>query len=865
MAFFLSFLAGVVFFYLFNCFPFITGFTFLSASAFLILRKKYVLIFVVAVGILYAFLRFTPETDFPPIRGKEMLLSGTFISGASTTSTGRRVQTFYPDSASIAEIDASSESNPSRHPLLKVGIDSQRGGEEGLTVNIISDAEFEISGRYVILARVRKDMTRLSPGVINNNNKLYANLIEVRDYKKGKKTLRLMFESARARLDAYIEKNFSADSGALVSAITTGRRTHMSDELKDAFNSTGLAHILSISGTHFGLFSVFLFGIFRLLIKYLPYRILQRITLYVTPSQGAAVLCIPFMVAYLGLAGWSIPAVRSFIMISLFLSGLLINRKGFWLNSLLFAAFIIVLWNPEALFSLSFQLSFLAVLFIGFSVGYTGNRKGGEVSELESEKDGKSSKRFLASGLKILRTSILISLAASVGTAPLVAYHFHYFSVISPLANLFITPLIGFVLLPLSLISSFVFLLTGNYPFAPLIKIISDFIVYLVMNISSLSFADIKISAFPAIIVVFFYAGAVIYSSGKNKGEDNAPQPPPNVTSPLSAPPLSALRRIRRGEKLRRGWGSYGSTGGEGGIKLRGRLIYLKIPLVIMVIYLFLSAFWKKHDINITYLDVGQGDSSVIELPDSKTLVIDAGKSGREVAAYLKYRGKKTIDSVILSHPHPDHTGGVNYLLANFKVKELWDNGRLVYPEGFLNGSRHRSFERGDIIEGKGYKIYALHPYKEFYTLEGDEYNEENNSSLVLKIDGKEKSFLFAGDIEEEAEEDISHLGQWLKSDAIKIPHHGGKTSASACFLNAVSPQIAVISAGRDNAFGHPHEETLDMLGNTKIYRTDIDGAIKITEKDGGLVVKTYKDFQFEKTRNFKGELRNIKRLFEAW
>ncbi len=835
MAFFLSFLAGVVFFYLFNCFPFITGFTFLSASAFLILRKKYVLIFVVAVGILYAFLRFTPETDFPPIRGKEMLLSGTFISGASTTSTGRRVQTFYPDSASIAEIDASSESNPSRHPLLKVGIDSQRGGEEGLTVNIISDAEFEISGRYVILARVRKDMTRLSPGVINNNNKLYANLIEVRDYKKGKKTLRLMFESARARLDAYIEKNFSADSGALVSAITTGRRTHMSDELKDAFNSTGLAHILSISGTHFGLFSVFLFGIFRLLIKYLPYRILQRITLYVTPSQGAAVLCIPFMVAYLGLAGWSIPAVRSFIMISLFLSGLLINRKGFWLNSLLFAAFIIVLWNPEALFSLSFQLSFLAVLFIGFSVGYTGNRKGGEVSELESEKDGKSSKRFLASGLKILRTSILISLAASVGTAPLVAYHFHYFSVISPLANLFITPLIGFVLLPLSLISSFVFLLTGNYPFAPLVKITADLIVYLVINAARLPFADVKVSAFPIFAVIFFYAGAAIYFSGKNKGEDNAPQLPFNL------------------------------RGGDGGVKLRGRLIYLIIPLVVMVFYLSLSAFWKKHDITITYLDVGQGDSAVIELPDNKTVVIDTGGSGREAAEFLKYKGKKTIDALVLSHPHPDHTGGVNYLLANFKVKELWDNGRLVYPEGFLNGSRHRSFERGDIIEGKGYKIYALHPYKEFYTLEGDEYNEENNSSLVLKIDGKEKSFLFAGDIEEEAEEDISHLGQWLKSDAIKIPHHGGKTSASACFLNAVSPQIAVISAGRDNAFGHPHEETLDMLGNTKIYRTDIDGAIKITEKDGGLVVKTYKDFQFEKTRNFKGELRNIKRLFEAW
>ena len=168
----------------------------------------------------------------------------------------------------------------------------------------------------------------------------------------------------------------------------------MSDGMKDAFNSTGLAHVLSISGTHFGIFSVLLFGLFRLVIKFLPYSLLQRITLYVTPSQGAAALSLPFMLAYLALSGWSIPAVRSFIMISLFLIGLLIGRKRFWLNSLLFAAFVIVLWNPEALFSLSFQLSFLAVLFIGFSIDYEKDKEHPEVQESKGADEQKILPRF---------------------------------------------------------------------------------------------------------------------------------------------------------------------------------------------------------------------------------------------------------------------------------------------------------------------------------------------------------------------------------------------------------------------------------------------------------------------------------------
>ncbi|MCG2710291.1 MAG: DNA internalization-related competence protein ComEC/Rec2, partial [Thermodesulfovibrionales bacterium] len=591
----------------------------------------------------------------------------------------------------------------------------------------------------------------------------------------------------------------------------TGQRGNMSDGLRDAFSSAGLAHVLSISGTHFGIFSVLLFGIFSLVLKFLPYSLLQRITLYVTPSQGAAVLCLPFMLAYLALSGWSIPAVRSFIMISLFLIGLLIGRKRFWLNSLLFAAFVIVLWNPEALFSLSFQLSFLAVLFIGFSIGYGKDKDNPEAQESKGADEQKFLPRFFASSLRILRASVLLTLSASLGTAPLVAYHFHYFSIISPLSNLLITPLIGFVLLPLSLISSFAFLFTGHYILGSLANIVADITVYLVRFTAEFPFSDIKIPAFPLFAVIIFYAGFVFYFF---------------VSKKKLVPVITSL---------------------------------------LMIVYLSAYIFLRGGEMGITYLDVGQGDGAVVELPDKKVVVVDTGKSGREAAAFLKYLGMKSIDALVLSHADSDHAGGTDYLMARFKVKEMWDSGRIIYPEGNSTGIVRRILERGDVIEGKGYKMYALHPYREFYTMNGGSDNGGNNSSLVLRIEGRKKTFLFTGDIEEEAQEDIIHLGKWLKSDVVKVPHHGGRTSAYKPFYDVASPEIAVISAGRDNAFGHPHQDTLEMLEGAKIYRTDMNGAVKITEKDGRLEVKTYRDFRFSKTKTFAGEMKNIKRLFMVW
>jgi competence protein ComEC len=811
MAFFLSFLSGVIVFYLSQYFLFTAILIFAVSLLFLILKKKYLLIPVIAFGIFYAFFRYGTEQDFSFTRGKELLVSGVFDSEPVITSSGNFMQGFHVDSAMDTDTGESLEEL------------------DDAVIKIISNSKFDIGSKYELIIEAGKDKTRFNPGRIKSND-FYAYLKEINNLRGDTESIWMAFQRARARLNSHITESFAPDSAAFISSITTGQRGGISEELRDAFNATGLVHILSVSGTHFGLFSVFLFGIFRTLIKLLPYRILQRITIYITPSQGAAILCLPFMIAYLGLSGASIPAIRSFIMVSLFLIGLLIGRKDFWLNSLLFAAFVIVLWEPATLFNLSFQLSFLAVLFIGFSVGYMEDKKGPEGQKSRDAED-KRLLSFLTSGLHIFRASLLLTLAASLGTAPLVAYHFHYFSIISPISNLFITPLIGFVLLPLSIFSAFIFLLTGHYVFDPLTRVVSDLTVYLVMNIGGLSFADAKIPAFPAILVILFYAGFIFYIlSGKKK---------------------------------------YGLT----------------LPLIPIIIYLSIAVFSKRPDINVTYLDVGQGDSAVVETSEGKTMVIDTGNTGKELEAYLRYRGKKTVDALIVTHADNDHSGGMQRAIKRFDVKEVWDNGLLIYPDDLLKNVMHRSLKRGDEITVEDIKIIVLHPYKGFYTFAKNESTDRNNYSLVVKITGK-KSFLFTGDVGEEAEEDMAHLGRWLKSDVIKVPHHGGRTSTNQTFFDEVSPEIAVISVGRDNPYGHPHIETLERLSeamdnppipplakggeggfvsDAKIYRTDRDGAIKITERGDHLEAKIYKDFQFEKTRSFTGEVENIKRLFVVW
>ncbi len=737
---------------------------------------------------------------------------------------------------------------------------------------------------YRMKVQIPGDAYFLNPGGPRNIPAGYAAETEDLGEEQEKNPFKKFFRSMRSALNSGIRGRFSANTAPFLMSVTTGERSLLAKDMNNAFSVTGLAHILSISGSHFGLLLFVLFGVIRFLVKLAPYRLLTRLTLYFTPSQIAAALCIPFMTGYLGISDMSPPAVRSFIMIIFFLSGLLIQRKGFWLNTLLLAAVIITVMQPDSLLDLSFQLSFIAVLCIGTAA--EGARKNGsserpkeqgEMVEAEKMKfknpHGLSSvlMRFWSSALEFFRSSLRISLAVTIGTAPLTAYSFHYFSLISPVTNLIITPVIGFIILPAALLSSCVFLLSGTFPMHALIDRITGFVLSCIRYAAQWDFIDIKAPAFPPILLITFYSGLLLYVVLKDReklsvmSDELKDKDPLHLTSHCLYTRHSL--RITHHCLLDSSLITHHPSLPLGSSRITHHfLLSFAVAVIPIIIYAGLM-FFEHRGMRITYLDVGQGDSAVVELPDKKTLVIDTGKNGFQAGEFLKYRGIRQVEAIVLSHGQSDHAGGLRHLVDNFRVSEVWDNGRLTYAEGLLKGVRHRGLQRGDTISGAdgGYRITVLHPYEGFYagsTRDAD----ENNDSLVLKIQGRRHAFLFSGDIESSAGDNLAYLGEYLRSAVFKVPHHGSRSSLSGAFFRGISPAIAVISVGKKNPYGHPHSETLGMLRGVEVFRTDRDGAIGIKERpDGGLEVRTARDFMLSGAKGIGDEWLNLKKLFLVW
>jgi competence protein ComEC len=174
---------------------------------------------------------------------------------------------------------------------------------------------------------------------------------------------------------------------------------------------------------------------------------------------------------------------------------------------------------------------------------------------------------------------------------------------------------------------------------------------------------------------------------------------------------------------------------------------------------------------------------------------------------------------------------------------------------------KYKVFQRGDILESDWYRIYVLHPYDEFNAASSrGEHSDQNNDSLVLKIETESASVLFTGDIEQESEGNLLYLGKWLKSDILKVPHHGSQTSSTEEFIRAVSPRIAVISVGRNNPFKHPHEKVLRRYhdDDIQLFRTDIHGAVSIEIRQESLIVTTDEDRSLRKVTGWRDEIRNL-------
>jgi competence protein ComEC len=663
-------------------------------------------------------------------------------------------------------------------------------------VEVYAGSEHPVGPRHALHVRASRPGMRMNPGA-REQGEAHATLMEARLAGGEAHGVGIAFAQLRAELNSAIRARFGPETAPLIMAVTTGQKAEVPPAMREAFARAGVAHLLSISGTHFGVFAFGLFSIFRMGITRLPLKQLEALTARLTPGEAAALLTLPPMVLYLGLSGAGTPAVRSFVMVALFLVGLLAGRKTRWIEMTLAAGAGILLVSPGAGLTLSFQLSFIAVISIGLALRHP-QRAGDEVQDMPEDE------RPSAVMVALRRVGALgaTSLAASLGTMGIAVLAFHQASVIGPVANMVVTPLVTLGVIPLALVGAGGHLIAGSFVTAVPLEALARAAVALTEGYAATPGAWVRVPALPVLVVFVYYASFVPFAiSGRVRA---------------LWPAGLCIAAIAVGVLMRPGPG-----------------------------------------VSVTFLDAGQADASVITLPAARTLVLDTGRTGAEVVAYLRHEGVTRVDALILSHAHADHTGGSAYIAEAVGVDEVWTSPQVnVAREGGLMGIAQRVMSRGMTVEGPGYAITALHPDEEFYTRARNRNWTLNNASLVLRLDAEGQCVMLPGDLQREGVEALELLaleeGGWLRCGVLKAPHHGHNPGPQAMLQALVRPALTVVT-------GPCMKNLPDALC------TGRDGAVRVRLGQGGVRVDRYADYALRPARGWRGEAENLRRLGRAW
>ena len=617
---------------------------------------------------------------------------------------------------------------------------------------------------------------------------------------KGNPFLQLI-EAWRDRIRAILDGAVPAQSRAIMKALILGEREEISKGIKEEFIAAGVAHVIAISGLHMGIIALVIFYLVKWALRWS-----ETLTLALNIHKLAAALTIPPLVLYTFIAGARIPTIRAAIMILIYLISILLDRQRNLYNTLALAALVILLVSPPSLFDVSFQLSFTAVLAILYLFP--------RFSEFIPKphplllREPSPCRTFLGH----LRDFAFVSLAAMVGTWPLVGHYFNRISVVGFLSNLIVVPLIGLIV-PLGLVTSLVALIW--LPASSLLATLTSAVSFLVLKAVGL-FASIPHASHYVVRPNLFEIG-------------------------LCYLVILHLANIRRTKRL-------------GAIS-----ILLVLAIAGDVSYWYARAH-LTNSLRVTFIDVGQGDSILIEFPRGKRMLVDGGgffddsfDVGRNVVAPVLWAKKiRTLHYLVLTHPHPDHLNGLRFIANSFRVGEYWGNGQQVTSEPYLDLMEivgRKKIRRITVHEASpprrisGVKVEVLNPLRSGMMDGKDPWSQTNNRSIVLKLAYKNRRFLLTGDIEEEAEAGLVQSGRDLRADVLKVPHHGSQTSSTTKFLEAVTPSYAVFTVGFRNIFNLPNRKVLNRYEDLgcRIWRTDRDGAVMIETDGEKFTVKPFK------------------------
>jgi competence protein ComEC len=653
---------------------------------------------------------------------------------------------------------------------------------------------------------------------------------------------------ARQALTTLIDNAARGPSAAVLKALVIGDRSAISSEVRDGFNRAGVGHVLAISGLHIGIVATVAFFFFQILLRRVRALLWRAWT-----RKGAAILSLIPVCIYGMISGMSPSTQRAVIMVSAFLMTFLFERERDTLNTLALAAFLILICFPPALFSISFQLSFMAVLSILYGLACI--QKAAPIQ-------GQTVPTGFAYQLRRkLAGFLLVSLLAICGTLPLVMFYFNQISLIGLLANVVVVPLVGFIVIPCGLLMLFIYPLSSQiaYGCAKICLFVLDFVLAAINYFADLPFAAVK-TITPSLfeIMCYYVLGWVVLN-----GLDSRQAPAGYRNLPNAQADRVPARDRRLKPHSRFGLNRFLSRLSAGFAARRGAIIGLMVVLALLVD----AGYWfaRRHlnsDLRVTYIDVGQGSAALLELPGGHTALIDGGGfsdnntfdvGARVLAPFLWRKKIRTIDTLMLSHPNSDHLNGLIFIARHFNVKTILTNNETRTTLGYkrlqnlitqqqINLPDFQHMPRRQLINGV--EFCFLYPPDDFLTRKASQkWRTTNNNSLVVKVSFGEISFLFAGDIMAEAERELVDLaGEDLVSNVLLVPHHGSRTSSSKPFLSSVEPDVAVISAGWKNRFRFPHASVLDAYDKIgcRIFRTDQNGAITLETDGKHLKVKPF-------------------------
>ncbi len=605
--------------------------------------------------------------------------------------------------------------------------------------------------------------------------------------------LQALHQTLLTLLDSAIEER---NARGFVEAVVLGDRSDMDKETLIDFTTSGVAHILAVSGFNVAIVALVVAQLLRI---FGIYWLRTRISITMV-----------MVLLYSAIVGFQPSVVRALLMIELYLLAKLLERRPDPLNIVMSAAAINLLLRPYDLFDVGFQLSYAGVMGMILIAPKIRWLLSPETDNSEFVKTQPRHPQWR----KLLEASAL-SIGASIASYPVIASHFYRISFIGLIANIPLIPLsaiitaLGFLLLPITAISHWLGLLYGDAT-----GYLSDLLL-LLTKLSAHVPAAAHAAASPSWIFLVLLGLAVIF----------------------------CLRSSTRPQFL-------------------GRLsISLSCFFVLSTLGVpFTNSVLAKNEgkLQVLFFDVGQGDCILLHTPSGKSYFVDFGRVDMEGNAniertalpFLRAEDITQIDGGFISHMHTDHYGGAPVLLENCSVAWLMTSGeRVAGPTAHLldtiSQAQHtglRVLSRGDTLRlDQDLMLYVLYPDRRVPEAKLTAFGENIHSGmLAFRLVYRNTSFLFLGDAERSGEEAmLASYGNVLKSNVVKVAHHGSLTSSSKDFVAVTNPEYAIISVGEYNHFGHPAPAIVKRwtANGSKVCRTDLDGAVLLVS-DGNRVEK---------------------------